>query len=47
MKKLYILLSVLLALSLAACGSTPTQPEEPFEWTREGYFADENEANLL
>ena len=55
MKKwICLLLSVLLLLALAACGSAKTEPERaeqpaeagPAQWTRAGYFLDENE-NML
>ena len=64
MKKLCILLSLLMLLSLAACGGsgkdtatvqeTPAEaavtaepaPAEDFVWTRQGYFADEDQ-NLV
>jgi hypothetical protein len=47
MKKLIgILLSAVMALSLAACGSAKPAPETSSEWTRQGYFQDENE-NML
>ena len=41
------LLAAVLLLSLAACGTAPSEAEQAaFEWTREGYFQDENE-NML
>lgn len=52
-KTICVLLAVVMALSLAACGAgnakqtaAPTGTEQAFEWTRAGYFQDENE-NLL
>ena len=37
-------LALILLLALAACGSKTEAPaqETPAEWTREGYFTDEN-----
>ena len=48
MKKLVcLLLAVLMALSLAACAGSNNGPqEEVMEWTREGFFTDE-EGNLV
>ena len=47
-----LLLSVLLLLTLAACGSAKTEPatqsteNSSSAWTREGYFADDKERYL-
>lgn len=47
MKKLIsILLSAVMVLSLTACGGAKPAPETPSEWTRQGYYQDENE-NML
>lgn len=46
MKKiLYLLLAACMVLSLAACGAAPAEPEIK-DWSREGYYQDENE-NML
>ncbi len=48
-KTICMLLAVCMAFSLCACGAqpgTPAAPEASKEWTRAGYFMDENE-NLL
>ena len=44
-KGLCMLLALAMLLSLAACGAKPTEPEEK-EWTREGYFSNE-QGNML
>ena len=48
-KTLCILLAAVLLLGLCACGqksAEPAEPEKSAEWTRQGYFADEDE-NML
>ena len=46
MKKwICLLLAAVMALSLAACGGK-TPADNDFEWTRDGYYQDENE-NML
>ena len=47
-KMLYVLLAACMVFTLAACGAQQTAPvaEEIRDWTRAGYFADENENNL-
>ncbi len=48
MKKLmYLLLTVVLALGLVACGSTGGNGDSDFEWTRVGTFSDGNENYLI
>ncbi len=47
MKKIICMaVAVCMALALAACGAQPAAPEPIKEWTRAGYFADEN-GNML
>ena len=48
MKKLvYLLLSVVLAFGLVACGSSGGGSDSDFEWTRVGTFADGNQNYLI
>ena len=44
-KTICILLALILLLGICACGQTPTE-QKTGEWTRQGYFTDEN-GNIL
>ena len=46
MRKICLLLALVMLLVLCACGQKPAEPEKAKEWSREGYFTDENE-NIL